>query len=518
MRRKAHHEALVRSVPEAERAFALADPVAAFERGLGLLAPAPHAPIGLAPARKARRAAFKEIEQIDVDVLDAAPAVQLRAIAFGLERIEEAASGRSATRTDPTVGIVEAHRVLDVVDRERASGRAEGLPDVLPKLGAALRADLDDLGAASAETLGAALSDLRQLQARVEALAERDPSLSAAARSLAAELGTLHERTSRQHAALPPQSDLEWSHWPPPARGQPSLRRLPPVLGKQPLMRRLEVEEGLDRPFVEAVPQLLRLAARLDDVTAKLVASAPRDEGASAAPADVPRPVDATRCEPIVARLRAVTEGGEAPRELACEWLLVQWGARSLSDAALTLAVIDDGLVGPDARRQRAAAPSWIALLSGTTAPRSHVLAKGLAVAVRLGDRETIELAVSRTRDALCSAVTASWIHGELGDRDRLEQWLQRDCPSREPAAWIAEILARPRAAMDGLALTLVGPSPVGATMLDLVPWAPLGLVPPIAKPRRQAATPTSGDATEVLPQLLRALGPRNGDVVGPIE
>lgn len=478
LRRKAHADALARSVPDAEKAFALADPVAAFERGLGPLAPAPSGVTGLAAARKARRAAFTEIGELDVDLLDPAPAVQLRAIAFGLERIEEAAAGRGPTRTDPTVGIVEAHRVLDVVDRERAHGRRDELPRSLASVGAGLRAALDDLGGASPEGLDAALADLATLRDRVAQLGGLEPSLTDATASLVTELESLRERLARQRAALPDRADMEWSSWPVPARGEPSLRRLTPVLGRQPLTRLLEVEEGLDRPFVEAVPQLLALAGRLDGLASKL--------GPLPAEPDAARPVDEARCKSAVERARALVEEGDPPPELECSWLTTVWGDRERTDAELMLDVIDDGLIGPHARRQRAAAPDWIALLSGRTAPRAHVLTKGLALTMRLGDAATTRLALARTRDALCSTTASLWIHGELPDRDRLDEWLRTDCPSRDPDAWKEGALLRPRASLDGLALTLVGgPGPVGATMLELVPWAPLGLVPPVARPRR---------------------------------
>jgi hypothetical protein len=74
-------------------------------------------------------------------------------------------------------------------------------------------------------------------------------------------------------------------------------------------------------------------------------------------------------------------------------------------------------------------------------------------------------------------------VHGELGDRAKLEAWLREDCPARAPTAWIDDALARPRVALAGVGLVLAGPGPAGMAMLDRYPWLPLGLVPVVATP-----------------------------------
>jgi hypothetical protein len=214
-------------------------------------------------------------------------------------------------------------------------------------------------------------------------------------------------------------------------------------------------------------------------------------EGAAAFTPGRATPVTAARCEQALhAVVNAVLPDGGGPPELDCGFLRARWGDRSMSDAALTLAILDDALTAPRALARRRAAPKWVALQAGRAAPHAHRIAKSLAYAMQLRDVGVAGLAAERARTSVCLATTAIWIHGELPDRERLDAWLAADCNARPPNAWIDAVHADPRGALEGIGLTLAGTGPAGVTMLELVPWAPLGLVPPVANPHRKSEAP----------------------------
>jgi hypothetical protein len=263
-----------------------------------------------------------------------------------------------------------------------------------------------------------------------------------------------------------------------PAEGEPRIERLPDVLGSAALRRRLEVEEAVQGPLVAVVPAVLGAMKQLDAIAS--LHTLP--EAAS----DPLEPLDDARCE--AARVEVETwlqsRGQHLEPTASCMVTLRRLEPRS-SDAALRLAILEWGWVRPRARDQRRAMQAPEGLVSGHIASTSQRRAAVLAAAVHGGDGPSIALALQRVREALCRAQTAVWIHGELSEPAKLEAWLRADCGWRDPADWIAEVLADPRQALGGLGLVMLAHGPAGAVTLDRFGWAPIGLVPALADPAR---------------------------------
>jgi hypothetical protein len=337
-----------------------------------------------------------------------------------------------------------------------------------------------DLGAASLPSLEAALGDFPILIARVRALGERSAVVSAAADEVAGRLETIRAQLQAQRDALPAAPNGMWTKVPTAARGRPTLVRLPDAIGKDELERRLQVEERLTRNVVEAIPQLFEVAERLDEIRAK--AKAERGD----APAQTAAPVTVERCE---AAVRTILEGMKAKDQtpwVDCPTLLPMWGPVELTDAALLVRLDRELFLDEAARKLRRESPAWLALQTGRMVPFSHRTFVGVTVAQNVGDPDFILEAVGDMQDAICRTTTAIFVHAEIPDRDKLDRWLATDCTSKPPQAWVDEATARPRAAFDGMGLTLVSSGPAGAIMLATAPWAPLGIVPALSDPKRQ--------------------------------
>ena len=481
--RRAHARALQRAEQLAEPVLVSAHPRAAWAVGKGPLRPTPYTPMSLSPVMDEHRAAQREVEGIDGGYLEAPAAVQHMALEFALEKIAESAKGHTPTRTDPLVGLHEARAVLDAVDRLLATGSDEDSSGVLHALSEELTRYYGDLGGASAPSLDAALGDFEQLVGRIEALGRRAPQLRPAADALAQRCSDIRDQLLAQRRALPPEPNGSWSSWPPASRGRPTLVHLPPAIGAQPLKRRLEVEEGVDRNIVEAIPQLMKLAARIDQIQAQAHAKSEADSASKRS--GRASPVTVTRCEQAVERIQTGLDSEKEP-EIGCEQLVELWTGASLDEAALTAKILTDAYMDAASRELRAHSPTWLALQQGRTVAHSHRVFTAVTLAQRIDDPALVLQTTEAMQEAICLTTAAIWVHAELPDRDKLDTWLGSDCNTREPQAWIETVIARPRSSFDGLALTLASSGPAGAMMLASAPWAPLGLVPAHAHPRRE--------------------------------
>ncbi len=124
-----------------------------------------------------------------------------------------------------------------------------------------------------------------------------------------------------------------------------------------------------------------------------------------------------------------------------------------------------------------------------------------IAITAGNGATRATELhALALSRQTLCLAATAVWIHGELGDDAGLVARLSASgCEDLD--ALIAAAEARPRRALTGLGLTLIGAGPADAAALDRFYWAPMGLV-------RDLAIPPPPPAPVVPPTRVEPLDP----------
>ena len=478
--REAHTASLQRGLELTEPVLLAARPRVAWMTNRGGLRPTPLTPLPLSTAMKKHPAADREISEIDGGYLEDKDAVRHMAAQHALHQVEVWAQGRTSTRTDPLAGIHEANAFLDEVDRMIVTN-AEGDPaQALVALGEAMGKYYADLGAASASSLDAAIADFEVLIGRVQRLETRVPAVADASRSLRSGLEALRTQLRSQRDALPPEPNAVWIDLPTAAMGRPTLRRLPDAMGTAELARRLQIDERLTRNVAEAVPQLFKVAERLDKIRAQTKA----DHGDVVPSA--PSPVTAQRC---AAAVQTILEGMKAQDQapwVECEALVELWGPVELTDGAVMYRVNEELFLDEAARKLRLESPAWLALQTGRMVPASHRRFVSVTVAQNVGDPQFVLEATDRMQDAICLATSAVFVHAEIPQQDKLRQWLATDCATRPAEAWINEATARPIASLDGVGLTLVSSGPAGAMMLAAAPWAPLGLVPAYADPKRE--------------------------------
>jgi hypothetical protein len=134
------------------------------------------------------------------------------------------------------------------------------------------------------------------------------------------------------------------------------------------------------------------------------------------------------------------------------------------------------------------------------------VHAQTLAVVTGLADPGARALALRDAADALCRTATALAVHAALYEGAEptgpsgLAAALGPACDHRPVDAWIADALARPRASLDALGLTLLGLGPADVVALERYWWLPIGLVVPTARPQAPTkAEPTTKALVEPL-------------------
>lgn len=476
-RRQAHGRALEALRREAPAVLRMLDPVAAAE-----VEGTPLRPPGFgASARAERRTALARVErdaaEISGSLLSPADAVVLRVLQTAFER-EQQRLRRPPWRDDPRALVHAIEPYLQALRRRLAAGECDDGCG-LGQLGPALRDGLGELGSAAVPTVAAAREDLRNLGAALPGWLRGLPPEHAAV-TAAAELPTvlreLDQTLARVEAALPEAEPVAWDRPVAPARDG-GWKRRPARWDAAQLRRVLEDEEAHG---VEPA----RLFARAEATVARLRAMIERDGAVPGEASPLPRPFDGPACEAAWAPLRAWAEaqGGALVPELDCATALRELPRPSPADPAVVLHLVEHGLVGPSRRAAVAATGVDVALVRGRAAPRAQGLVLAIAITAGSGRRDAERLALDQAHGLACLAATAVWIHGELGPVEALVPRLQaQGCG--DVKALVAAAEARPRAALEGLGLVLLGDGPADAAALDRYWWAPMGLVRDLALP-----------------------------------
>ncbi len=481
-REKAHREAMMRTGDLAQGVFALEDPVGAAMVGLGSLTPPPVSAGSVAALRDGHTEAWREAKDVDGEILGNTERAFLRAMRFGLDRVHDRVQANRPERSDPTWYPTEVRRYLDALAAAIAFGPCEGCAKGLAALATEIDAATTALGATSRASLKAAAQDwaavdteLNRLPGRAARPEDAPAKTVDAARAAALRARETLERHARELHRAPSQL---WGSKVNPVRGGPPAV-LPDRLGPKPLSRRLFVEERLTQSpgeqFEALGPTLARLQA-LEKGLGKLT------------PGPAPAKVTPDRCRAAATPILVFAANHPLLRRVKnvnCEGLARLAGERGLNDAELTVFIIEHGVVGPARIARRRAESAPVALLGGRISAHSQRLAQSVAVAMGVKNPEAARLALTRAREAGCLAATALWIHGELGEDAKLRTRLERLCEFRPAGAWIADAQARPRAAVAGFGLWVVGAGPAEMAALDHYWWAPAGLVLDLAMPER---------------------------------
>lgn len=491
-RRRAHEQALAALRAEAPFALRRLDPVAAAEvEGTPL-----HPPRFGPSARAARREALAEVQRqaegIRAELLSPPDAVVLRVLLRALERGEQHLR-RPPWRDDPRALVHAVEPYLHALRRRIAAGECDDGCG-LAELGPALREGLAELGAASEPAAAAAHEDLAALRQALPGWVEGLPAthpLVTAVPAVQATLVELEATLGRVIAALPTATEVAWDVPVAPAKDG-AWKRRPARWGATRLRQVLAHEEayGLDpRVLLErAEGTLMRLGAMIDrDARAHAEAKAKASERPPL-PRPPFRPLGPAACETAWAPLQAWARAqGQVPA-LDCDTALHGLPRDPApTDDALVLHLVEHGLVEPTRASVVAATGVDVALVRGRAAPLAQGLVLQIAITAGSGHRGAELLVLDRARERLCLAAAAVWIHGELGEVDALVPRLTAHGCTDVPAL-VAEAEARPRAALHGLGLLLLGEGPADAAALDRYWWAPMGLVrdlaiPPVPRP-----------------------------------
>ncbi|HWB74444.1 MAG TPA: hypothetical protein VG755_05805, partial [Nannocystaceae bacterium] len=170
-------------------------------------------------------------------------------------------------------------------------------------------------------------------------------------------------------------------------------------------------------------------------------------------------------------------------------------------DVDLAIALVHLGVVEPTELAQRRRTDPVLARIGGAIAPASHRHALTIAALSGLGRTDARARALASATHDLCLAITALWVHGELGDDAKLGERLGPACASRNVDAWIADALARPQRALAGLGLSLLALGPADAVALEQFWWVPIGLVIPLARPSAPVETPVDIQTERLEPE-----------------
>ena len=513
-RRRAHANAFEAALPVARAALEAAEPMTAWQAGLG----PPALPVVELGARLGLSdkvdAAEQAIGEIDEGYLEPAQIVILRALRFGLGAHHDELERRPRFRQDPVAPLTATEAVLDELryrlvhaDCDAAcEGLASELALALPNTRAQLAA-ASPAGAAAAEREAARLAaSARALAGRLtptdpaSPLHGRHPTLAAGLEQLAAALDEHHAWLGELRGALPNATATHvWTAKPALIRpgGVAAVERLPDVVGAQALSRRLAVEE---RVILDPDADVTRVANHVRR-WAKLRAELLPPERTSPSPA---APVDALRCEAALARLTAQLapiEGVAAPVALDCGRYAALLGDAPLDDADLTLSLLDDAVIEPQRRALRAAELPEIALVEGQWSPLVHRHLRRVMLLANAADPAALDRALDHGTRALCLAEAALWIHTELGLARAARDAVGSKCSilDADPVALADRVLGDPRAALAGFGLSLIGDEPAQMVGFDRFFWAPLGLMHTLATPQGMHpdnfSLPSAGEA-----------------------
>ncbi len=500
-RRLTHRRAFEALIPLATEAMKLADPVSAAAIGLGSPRPVPSTASEREALRAALDPAILEAKDIDAMLLEPKQQIGLRTIRFVLDRANDQLLRRWPARIDPTVTPGALGELLTELEYRAFSGDCGECAAALDAMVPALTALPKELTASSAAGIEGAIEDLGKLSDRLERFAARTASpdeLRDHVADATAAMNATRAELSIAKAAIPSEPNHAWTD-PPPARGaSPTLRRLPDRLGPRALVRMLEVEEGLAVTPAALLDATKKNLARYQAMRAQFVADAPSSSKA--------RAVDEARCREAWSRLEQTTlaQPGFEGTSLDCAAVTRYAAGEDHDDAALLTLVVDLGVIDPMRRAFRKDQDPTIALASGGWTPAAQRNLRRIMVLTPTGDKVALGRAIADGENALCATATALWIHGELGEDDKLTSWLADVCPAMTPEQWIASAEARPRSALTGLGLASVSEQPASMVGIDLFYWAPLGLVPILATPPDAAANQPSEAVDGAAEQPIR--------------
>ena len=492
-RNDAHVAAYARLLPLARVAFDQGDPITAALLDGGPPAPLPFTTAARAVLRTSIDAAWAEAEDIDANALGLEKAALLRAIRFGLSRLRDDHVRNPSTRSDPGVGVRATARLLDDVARRGAD--CEGCDAALGQGALALQAALADVGASSLMAAKAATADCLVLRERLRAQAG-DAAQKPGVQQLVTALGDASDRIDAMVRALEAAPAKAAPEHIAVAKDPAATLRLPDRMGATTLRRWLDVHESEARKADVLVGELARALVQLDAL-AKKDADANKDEptvGESA--------VDAARCAAAWAPIAtwAKTQPPLAAAALDCTLALPRLPARA-DDADLAIALVHLGVVEPTELAQRRRVEPLLARVGGSIAPASHRHALTIATLSGLGRTDARARVLAAATHDICLAMTALWVHGELGDDAKLGERLGAACASRKTEVWIADAVARPERALAGLGLSLLALGPADAVALEQFWWLPIGLVIPLARPTPTIETPVDIQTERLEPE-----------------
>lgn len=524
-RREAHAKALAALRELSLPALRQLDPVAAAEVEGTPLHPPGFGPAARAGLRKALDAAQRQAEGIGPELLSPADGVLLRVLSHAIERGRHRLE-RPPWRDDPGALVDAVQPYAQALQRRVAAAQCDDGCG-LAELGPALEAGLGDVGAAAPATLAAAREDLAALRselsracgaaaaagvgAPVNERAAKHPLL-AACPELDATLHRIDARLEPAVAALAAAPEEPWERVVSPS-APAAWKRRPARWSAARLRGALEEEEAYGLP----PPQLFELAER---TVARLRAMQQRDAASGGAPPDpvLARPFDAAACEAGWAPLRGWIEGQAAGLVSELDCAAAPWSSSpQADDVELVHHMLVHGVVEPTRRARVAATGSDVAMVQGRAAPLAQALVLEIAIASGSGRATAAMRALQQAHHRACLAAAAVWVHGELGDVAQLGERLAAHACG-EPSALVAAAEARPRAALRGLGLVLIGDGPAEAAALDRYPWAPIGLVhdlavppPPIAETASRVTIEELGEGEAGNPPGLEGIEPADG-------
>ncbi len=476
-RREAHGRALAAFREQMRPALGLLDPVAAARVSAEPLQPRGFGAKSRAERRTALTTAAREAEGIRPQWLTPAARVALRTFQTALRRGQDELDHRP-WRDDPRALVHAVEPYLDLVAERIALGKCDDGCG-LAQLGPALQLGFEQIGAASVAARLAAREDLATLAAALPGwtagLHPGHPLVDAGAQ-LSTTLDRLVVALDGATAPLTSRSPVPWTE--PLAPTDPSAWvRRPEIWGVDRLQTWLDVHEAYGQP-----PKLV--FARAESTVARLHAMLQRDaERIEPTPA-LPQPFDAAACAatwgPMADRVKAQAPQLTVDRD--CGDALRTMPADVQTDADRVLHLIRRGVIEPTRIAQLANTADDIAMVHGRAAMAGQAHALGIALATAVGHGPAVMRAISAAHHDACRAAVAVWTHAELGPTEALTTTLaSHGCTDVEDH--VAAVLARPRRALQGLGLVLLGTGPADAAALDRYWWAPMGLVRDLALP-----------------------------------
>ncbi|MCR9161992.1 MAG: hypothetical protein ACE37F_26420 [Nannocystaceae bacterium] len=455
LRQTAQKEALERLAPKVAALAALEDPVTTAIRD----GSAPRMPPVGTKARAALRTALdeasREAKGLTPRLLDPGGRTLALASVFAINRARDHYVRAAPWLDDPTWITREVDVLVAALEvSARHSGTCTHCAAALSDIAPALESAANAVRSTSAPRAAAAAADARALADRVRALPAPETSATAALEAFATAM-----------------DDVDTA--------------APPRWGAKTLQRVLEVEENIADTPAEAFKSLGAAVSTL----AALSAKHPVLE------AGTPSAVTAQRCEAAWSEIQPVVAAQDAldAGDFDCAKFVAGVGTATFDDPGLRIALVDAALVHPRRRASQQAMPPLLSSLGGRIARGSQ--AHTLRAALLLG-APALSAAASRALeaelDAACLAAAALWIHAELGDDAALSERLDRYCPAETPS-YIDRAQARPRQALEGLALSRVLMGPAGVVPLDELWWLPLGLLERVAAPPTEFPSPVRG-------------------------